>query len=187
MDIRTKLRQALLEGKHKKTHKNEYGCVMIYLDADKKAWDAVQAEIADEDLYNPKDDPSFGKENDPHVTVLFGLHNDIPDSDIEEEINKIKTPSLSFSGISTFTNPLFDVLKFDVISDDMHELNKRFTKYPHTTDFPVYHPHVTLAYVKAGKGKKYVTTLNKLPEVEVIPASIVYSKADGTKKTYDLA
>ena len=35
MEIKKLLRKALLEGKHK-NHKNEYGCVMVYLDIDKK-------------------------------------------------------------------------------------------------------------------------------------------------------
>jgi hypothetical protein len=35
MDIRKKLRELLTEGKHKKTHKNEYGCVMVNLDINK--------------------------------------------------------------------------------------------------------------------------------------------------------
>ncbi len=44
MDIKNVLRKALLEGKHK-NHKNKYGCVMIYLDADKKKWSELMEMI----------------------------------------------------------------------------------------------------------------------------------------------
>jgi hypothetical protein len=85
MNIKNELRAALLkEGKHK-THKNEYGCLMVYLDVDKKDWNKLQNMIDDEDLYLPEDDPSYGRETEPHATILFGFHEDVPDEDIEKE------------------------------------------------------------------------------------------------------
>lgn len=187
MDIKKRLRQALTEAKHKnKTHKNEYGCLMIYLDVDKNKWGEIGDMFDKDDLYEPADDSSYGFEKSAHVTILFGLHNDIPDSDIEEEINKIKTPKIEFKGVSSFTNKLFDVIKFDVESEDLHKLNKRFTKFPHTTDFPNYHPHVTIAYVKPKLADKYIKRLSKHIDMPMTPSKIVYSKSDGSKKTYKL-
>jgi 2'-5' RNA ligase len=187
MDIKHRLRTLLNEGKHKKTdHKNEFGCVMIFLDADKEKWDKMLALIPNEDLYQPADDPSFGKENDPHVTVLFGLHNDIPEEDIEAEIEKIKTPDIKFGGVSSFKNKEFEVIKFDVESKDMMTLNKKFAKFPHTKTFD-YHPHCTIAYVKVGLGDKYVKKLAKSTDIEMTPSHVVYSKADGSKNEYPLS
>lgn len=186
MNIRKKLRELLFEGKHKKTHKNEYGCVMVYLDVDKDKWDSMLDFIEEEDLYQPKDDPTYGKEKDPHVTILFGLHTDVPLEDVEEEINKISEPSIKFNGISSFSNPKFDVLKFDVESDDLHKLNKKFREFPHTNDFPNYHPHCTIAYLKPKMAEKYIKKLEDKIKMEMTPDHIVYSMADGSKKTYKL-
>lgn len=176
---------ALLEAKHK-NHKKEYGCVMVYLKVDQDKWDAMQALIDNEDLYQPKDNPSYGKETEPHITALFGLHSDIPDSDIEDEIKKIKRPDINFNGISSFTNPNFDVLKFDVDSKDMHKLNKKFREFPHTSDFPKYHPHCTIAYLKPNMVKKYLNKLKDYIDIEIDVEDIVYSKSDGTKKRYKI-
>lgn len=184
MDIKKLLRKALLEGKHK-NHKKEYGCVMVYLDVNKKDWNSILDLIDDEDLYEPEDDPTYGKENKPHVTILFGLHSDVPDSDIEKEISKIKTPKIEFEGISAFKNELFEVLKFDVKSDDLHKHNKRFREYPHTNNFKNYHPHCTIAYLKPNMSEKYIKKLNEIKDINMKSSHIVYSKVDGTKKTYN--
>lgn len=184
MDIRQKLRVALLkEGAHKA---NEYGCVMLYLGLDKSKWKELQDQIDEKDLYLPKNETGYGKETDPHVTILYGLHEDIPYEKIEAEINKIKEPEIKLGKISLFTTDDFDVLKFDVISEDLHKYNKQFTKFPHTNDFPKYHPHCTIAYVNKGTAKDYISKLNKVAEIDVTSEKIVYSMADGKKKNYKL-
>jgi 2'-5' RNA ligase len=176
------VRKFLLEVKH--NHKNEYGCVMVFLDIDKEKWDDMESLIDDDDLYQPKGDKSYGKEKEPHVTILYGLHNDIPDKDIEKEILKIKKPSIKFKGVSVFKNEKFDVLKFDVESEDMNELNKKFREFPYTSTYDKYTPHSTIAYLKPNTSEKYLKKIKDTFEIET--THIVYSKADGTKKKYDL-
>lgn len=183
MDIKTRLRAALLEGAHQKS---KYGCVMVFLDYDKSEWTEMQDMISDEDLYEPKDETGFGREDEPHVTILYGLHTDIPDSDIEEEIKKLKSPKIKLGKISSFSNEKFDVLKFDVESEDLHKANKKFIEFPHTNDYPKYHPHCTIAYVKKGMAEKYIEKLNKLKDIEVTADEFVYSKPDGKKKRYKI-
>jgi 2'-5' RNA ligase len=185
MNIRLAIRTALLEGKHK-THKNQYGCLMVYLDADKEQWGAMEKMIEEDDLYNPEDDPSYGKELTPHVTILYGLHEDIPEAEIEEKIEKIKAPKIKVGGISAFKNDKFEVLKFDIDSQDMHDLNKDFREFPYTNDYPKYHPHCTIAYLKPNMADKYIEKLKDLIHIDMEPSSIVYSKADGSKNTYQM-
>lgn len=184
MDIKAKLRIALLEGAHKNKQGNKFGCVMVFLGYVKSEWDEMQDLIDDEDLYEPKGESGYGKETEPHITILYGLHNDIPDSDIKEEIDLLKVPKLKLGKVSSFSNDKFDVLKFDVESKDLHAANKKFTKFPFTSDYPKYHPHCTIAYVKKGLADKYIDKLNKASEVDVTSDKIVYSKADGTKKHF---
>lgn len=95
-------------------------------------------------------------------------------------------PKIKMNDVSAFENPKFDVLKFDVDSDDLHDLNKKFIKFPYSSDFPKYHPHCTIAYVKPNKSKDYIDKLNAVDEIKFKATKIVYSKADGTKKEYDL-
>jgi len=52
-------------------------------------------------------------------------------------------------------------------------------EYPHTTDYPDYHPHMTIAYVKKGMGKKYAEDLK---DFSITPDKFVYSKIDGTNQ-----
>jgi hypothetical protein len=186
MDIKKELRAALLkEGKHK-NHKNEYGCLMVYLDVAKEDWNKLQDMIDDEDLYIDKQDPSYGREKEPHTTALFGFHADINYEDLEKEIDKVKTPKIGFKGISAFSNEKFDVLKFDVDSDDMHKMNAKFKKFPHTNSFPDYHPHVTIAYLKPKTADKYIKKMKEMKDMPIKVDKLVYSKPNGGKKTYGL-
>ena len=77
------------------------------------------------------------------------------------------------------------MLKFDVDGDGLHECNSDLRKYPHTNDFPDYHPHLTIGYIKKGKGQKYVDKFKKLTYI-LIPQHIVYSKIDGNKTEHGI-
>ena len=186
MDIRKMVRKALLtEGKH--AFANKYGCVMIYLNVEPKDWSVVEDLIDDEDLYlGDGEDSGYGKETDPHVTILFGLHEDVSDKDVEELIDKITKPNIELQKASSFKNEKFDVLKFDVESDDLIKYNKMFKTLPHTDTFPDYHAHCTIAYLKKGTADKYVKLLNDKEAITVKPDKIVYSKVNGDKKDYKL-
>lgn len=185
MNIKQIVRKALLTEAKKKDHKREFGCLMVFLDVDTKKWKELQDMIKDEDLYTEEGDDGYGRETEPHVTILYGLHEEIKDSDIEKDIHKIKEPKIEFKNISAFENE-YDVLKFDVKSEDLTKLNKTFAEYPHTNKFPDYHPHCTIAYLKKGKAAEYIKKAKDLVSMDIKPSKIVYSKVDGSKKTYKL-
>lgn len=167
----------------------EYGCVMVNLDVNPKEWDKLQKMVDEEDIYFSDVDPTgFGRELDPHVTILFGIHEDVPDADVETLIDKINNPQIELQKISSFSNENkpFDVLKFDIESDDLNELNKLFKTLPHTSDFPDYHPHATICYLKKGMAEKYVKKMADIEAIEVSPSEVTYSKPNGEKKNYDI-
>ena len=51
---------------------------------------------------------------------------------------------------------------------------------PHETDFPNYHPHATIGYLKPGQADKYIEMMKGM-EYNVQPQHIVYSMPDGSK------
>lgn len=89
-----------------------------------------------------------GRENDPHVTVLYGL-NDNDFRKVEDKIKKIKQFDIKLGTISKFDNKEeYDVIKIDIISDSLKKLNKKIKEIPHYSNYNEYKPHCTLAYVK---------------------------------------
>lgn len=169
----------LTEKEKDKNKKYSYGCVMAYIEPSAEMWEGVQEIVDEEDVMT---DDGLGRETEPHCTLLYGIHEDVPDEDVEAIINTLTAPEITLDKISTFDNPNFEVLKFDVTNDKLKEYNKKFTELPHTTDFPDYHAHVTICYLKKGTGEKYI---GKLPQTKILKSTkIVYSKPDGTKKEY---
>ncbi len=165
-----------------KAKPKSYGCVMAFLPTG-EYWDKITDMIESKDLYKPEDDPDgFGAETEPHVTILYGIHADVPDKEVKAICSNFKHPEIELSEISLFTNEKFDVVKFDIASADLISMNKELTAVPYTTDYPDYHAHVTIAYVLSGKGKKYEQILKDALKIKA--DKLVYSKADRTKKTW---
>ena len=94
--------------------------------------------------------------------------------------SKLKYFDCLINNASLFENEKYDVLKFDVSGNGLKETNKELQKYPFTSDYPEYHPHLTIGYLHPGKGKKY-TKLLQNREYKLIPKYAVYSKPDGSK------
>ena len=160
----------------------KYGCVMLYFDPELPIFKEMQELIDDKDIYHGDGKSGYGREIEPHVTILYGLHDDIKDEKVESIVNTFKQTEVIFNKITIFENDKFDVVKFDIVNKDIDDMNMKMTKLPFTTDYPDYKAHSTIAYVKPGKGKKYIQKLNKSPKIR--PSKIVYSKADGTKIDY---
>lgn len=185
-NIKNLLRKALLNEDKKATY--EKGCVMLYFDIDKTYKKNILDQIKKEDLYvgSKGDKDKYGIEDEDHITILYGILPDVPDNDVEEICNQFKIPKLKFTGISSFDNDDYDVLKFDIDSDDLIRYNKMLKKLPYENDYPVYHAHSTICYLLKGKAKEYIELFKDIEEPTVDNFSIKYSKPDGTKKTYNI-
>lgn len=157
----------------------DYGCAMLY--ADFPNMTELHEQIENDDVYVDPDDSTFGLENEPHVTLLYGLHEEVSVELVKSVIDYHKFGPFIAHSASLFENDQYDVLKFDIKeADQLHSCNADLAKFPHTTDYPDYHPHMTVAYIKKGMGKKYAEKLAG-KEYSMNPTHVVYSVPNGEK------
>lgn len=155
--------------------KYPFGCSMLYFDFPEMT--RIHEKIDKEDIYTAE---GHGLETESHVTLLYGLHDTVKDDEVLDASVK-GVSSIQLHNASLFKNEKFEVLKFDAKGGFLYDINKELCKLPHTTDFPDYHPHCTIAYLKPGTGERYVKILSERL-YEVFPIKVVYSKTDGSKK-----
>jgi hypothetical protein len=166
-----------------------FGCLMVDLNI--PGWAALGDRIPQAELYEP-DQPRFGRQPEPHCTVLFGFH-DTPGlgPELLEKL-PLNLPALLGSGgligtgCDVFTQPDYDVVKLSLRSPELTRLNAWCrARYAYTSNFPEYLPHVTLAYVLPGYGQKYKTGSHL--HLPLRPYQLTYSVAgDGTEKIHKL-
>lgn len=157
----------------------DYGCVMVYFNFPQLK--DIHSKIDEEDIYTEEGDKTYGIENEPHATILYGIHSDeVKDNEIINTLKGSDVGKIILHNASLFENEKYDVLKLDAFNGNLHKLNKELQKFPFTSDYPEYHPHATISYIKKGKGKKYVDMF-KDKHFEVTPSKFVYSKPDGSK------
>lgn len=99
-------------------------------------------------------------EHVPHITLKYGLHTNDPqpvrailaaEPSIDVKFGRTEVFSAGDNGGDS------DVLVVKVFSPDLRRINARIKRMlPHTETHPQYHPHVTVAYVRKGRGQKYV-------------------------------
>lgn len=140
-------------------------------------------EVPDSDLFTDPNDPSFGREDEPHITILYGLHTADP-KPVEKLLHGEKSFQVTLGKLSLFTtNDKFDVLKIDAEGKGLHYLYKLFSNNLKATEtYPRYIPHVTIAYVKKGKANHFVGS--KVFQGETFDAdALVFSSKNGKKTT----
>lgn len=143
-----------------------------------------------ENIPNEDLTPEDGREDDAHITVKFGLHDDGP-----EAITKLRAllagePPIkaTLGKASLFENDDADVLKVDIRSPDLVRINKKIAEeLPNTDTHPEYEPHATIAYLKPGKGKLYDgQTIPGATGTTVTFTSIRFSGKDGQQTNIPL-
>lgn len=167
----------------------DFGCLMLQIKAVQiPHFAAMLAAIDTADLYESDKPGEFGLEFEPHVTMLYGFHDagekSLPGKILNEPFLPTDAITLKLTGISNFHNPQYDVVKFDVNSPGLVKLNKAYTKrYEHTNTYD-YNPHLTIAYVKSGKGPEYGKKLWELvggKPIRLNGTKLAYSRPSGEK------
>jgi 2'-5' RNA ligase len=129
------------------------GCLMAML-GNSDACDITsfaKTNISDENL------APDGREAEPHVTVLYGFHPDFDIAPLESSLSNQCCLDYTLGAVSRFECPEYDVLKIEANGDSSQKLHyalrNQFSESVAVTH-PVYHPHVTLGYVKKGAHKE---------------------------------
>lgn len=116
----------------------------------KKVLNFGKEKIKDSDLHTGE---GFGREDNIHVTVKYGLLTNNPE-EVKNAVKGFGKLSLRLRKISRFEADDYDVIKIDVESGELKKLNKIISELPNEDSHPKYIPHCTIAYVKKGKYKE---------------------------------
>lgn len=139
--------------------------------------------IPEKILYiDPEKKTSYGRETEIHVTVLYGITSD---SSLRTRalLKNQKSFEIKLGKISIFdTSDLFDVVKIEVMSPELHKLNQKFCNgLAYENKYSKYIPHVTIAYVKHGEGKKY-NGLTPFQGIKINVDNVLFSPKSRTGK-----
>jgi len=156
----------------------EYGCVMVEVPVSN--WNEITSFIDPEDVYTGGDD-SHGIQELPHVTILYGLHKEVTSEMVKSVFEEFTgNINIEVNGIGIFENKDYDVVKFNVNPDGaLQELHDKLSEFPNSNEYPDYKPHITIAYVNKGTGKKYAKPDYKYTVKNV--DKITYSMPSGEK------
>ncbi len=155
------------------------GCVMAPIEGElQKLLISFAKSIPDDDIYKPNtsdESDGYGRDLEPHVTALFGLLSGCPKK-LQPALSKFSKIKMTLGKTSLFKNKDFHVLKFDIVSPDLVKLNGELTKLEHENDHPDYHPHCTVAYLKADDAisGKY-TGVRNFEDQEATAKSVIFS------------
>ena len=147
----------------------------------------LQRQINPADLYvveNSRSGFTYGMEMEPHVTVAPCLRNNVKLDNLKPFLHSLEEYRLELTNLNVFENKLFDVLVCDVKKCEvLHSTNAEIAdKYKLNTSFDDFNSHITVAYLKKGKGGEYAKL--KFPEsVTMKPKCFAFSHYEGEKRT----
>ena len=137
--------------------------------------------VPNESLFLDPKDPTFGREDDAHITLIYGIHT----SNIKEVSSlfvKEKEFDCKLGKLDLFTkSDKFNVLIVSVECEELHKLNRKMRRELEVTEsYPIYVPHVTICYLKKDQGKEYIGN-DVFDGVEFKLNKVLFSSKDGVK------
>ena len=154
---------------------------------DPSVWTAIVSGLIDpEDLW--VDEAENGIESDPHITVLYGLLTSDPE-DVESVVSGFGPVRVKIDKVSYFEpdGRGYDVVIGLIDSADLCTLHNLIAEnLEYKSDFEWYQPHITLAYVKKGLGKKYDGVDFEYLGLESETSTLYFSDTEGNKTQIQL-
>lgn len=154
-----------------------------------RAFDSVQYNLDPRDARSvlgiPVDDKDLaakGRELEPHVTVLFGLHEQ-PLADINSITDGVGPIDVVLGDFIAFPEGPDGVpLVIAVASDKLNALHDALSALPNSDSHPKYQGHITVGYLNPGTGTaaKYLEAGNPLFGERMTLSDIVFSGKDKT-------
>jgi 2'-5' RNA ligase len=144
--------------------------------------------VEDRDLYTDPGEPGdFGRENEVHVTVKFGLHEHHPSEKLLHILEETQPFEIEVGPCTLFENEKFDVVKFDVDGEGLRELNRRISELPNGDEHAEYKPHMTVAYVMKGSCHELIGKPLLDPAIDqdlrFVVKAVIFSSPDQVKTT----
>ena len=126
---------------------------------------------------DPADFTAKGREMNPHVTVLRGLHADVTIEEINKITEGIGDIDVVLAGLEAFPEGLEGVpLVIRVESKKLQQLREDLKVLPHTEPWSDYKPHICVAYLKPDAAvQDYVDAGNPLAGEVMRLAELVHS------------
>ena len=91
----------------------EYGCVMVEVPVSN--WNEITSYINPEDVYEEPGDNNHGIQKNPHLTLLYGLHEGVTEEQVKSVFENFDGDiNIKVDGIDIFENEKYDVVKFNV-------------------------------------------------------------------------
>lgn len=150
----------------------QFGCVFLPLIGDEA--DSVLGlgeRITQRDLHEK------GLEWEPHVTALHGVHDEAG-AQVQTIAKAFGPLAIRLGKVGVFPatpDKPYDVLKIAVDSPDLMAFNRALKALPHTESYG-YNPHVTIGYLKPGRGQGYANRFGNFGK-EFTLHCVVYSDA----------
>lgn len=149
--------------------------------------DEVAEEIRTWSLKNIPDNllATDGRESEIHVTIKYGIHI-IDFTEVRNFFINEKAIKITLDKITTFEADDYDVIKIDIISPDLHRLNRIISNnFEVTNTYPTYIPHCTVCYIKKSCGISF----EKRTDFEgrkVILDTVLFSGKDNRKTEFKI-
>lgn len=129
----------------------QYSSIQVSLppsDAD-KIFEWGEEHIEDNKIFFDAQEPVYGREDELHITVLYGLHTEQSEL-VRELLRNEPAFRVKLGAVSIFAaSRKFDVVKIEIISDALHHLNEKLSyNLASTVLYNKYQPHITIAFVE---------------------------------------
>jgi len=152
-------RKPALPRNKKANSEGEYDHSTTQVDLPKDLGDQIIAwgkkNVPDADL-KEDDDGTAGREDEMHITLLYGLKPRRVTDTLRSEVGKVGPFEVRLGLVTVFKDSdKQDVVKIDAESPELQDLHYAIEKaVPNENSYPTYVPHITIAYVKKGRGDR---------------------------------